>query len=134
MKTQLERIKNVAEQEILAAKTQKEIEDIRVKYLGKKGELTALLKQMGALSSEERPIIGQLANEVRDFIGKNIDSTMKQIKKFELDRRLEEEKLDVTLPGVRRTLGHRHPLSIVLDDVKGIFIGMGFDIVEGPEI
>lgn len=134
MKTQLEHIKNVAEQEISAAKTQKEVEEIRVKYLGKKGELTAILKQMGGLSNEERPVIGQLANEVRDFIGKSIDLAMNKIKKVELDKRLLDEKLDVTLPGIQRKLGHRHPLSIVLNDVKDIFVGMGFDIVDGPEI
>ena len=134
MKTQLENIKICAENDISAANTLKNLEEVRVKYLGKKGELTAILKQMGELSSEERPIIGQLANEVRDFIGKNIDSSMKKIKKLELDKQLFEEKLDVTLPGTRRFIGHKHPLSIVLDDVKEIFIGMGFDVVDGPEI
>lgn len=134
MKTQLENIKICAENDISAANTLKNLEEIKVKYLGKKGKLTAILKQMGKLSSEERPIIGQLANEVRDFIGKNIDSSMKKIKKLELDKQLFDEKLDVTLPGIRRFIGHKHPLSIVLDDVKEIFIGMGFDIVDGPEI
>lgn len=134
MKTQLENIKIAAQNEILAAKTQKDIDDIKVKYLGKKGALTAILKQMGTLSSEERPIIGQLANEIRDFIGENINSSLKKIKKQELDKQLTNEKIDVTLPGTRRHLGHKHPLSIVLDEVKDIFIGMGFDIVDGPEV
>ena len=134
MKIQLENLKTSAQNEILAAKTQKDIDDIKVKYLGKKGALTSILKQMGSLSSEERPIIGQLANEIRDFIGENINSSLKKIKKLELDKQLTNEKIDVTLPGTRRFLGHKHPLSIVLDEVKDIFIGMGFDVVDGPEV
>lgn len=134
MKTQLENIKTSAENKILAAKTLKNLEEIRIKYLGKKGELTAILKQMGKLSSDERPIIGQLANQIRDFIEKNIDFSMKKIKRLELNKQLSEEKIDVTLPGIKRPLGHKHPLNIVLDDVKEIFIGMGFNIVDGPEI
>lgn len=134
MQTQLKNIKVEAEKEIASAKTPKDIEDVRVKYLGKKGALTAILKQMGGLSSDERPIIGQLANEVRDFIGERINASMKKIKKARLDEQLSAEKIDVTLPGVRKPLGHKHPLSIVLDEVKEIFVGMGFDIVDGPEI
>lgn len=134
MQTQLKNIKVEAEKEIASAKTPKDIEDVRVKYLGKKGALTAILKQMGGLSGDERPIIGQLANEVRDFIGEKINDSMKKIKKARLDEQLSAEKIDVTLPGVRKPLGHKHPLSIVLDEVKEIFVGMGFDIVDGPEI
>ncbi len=134
MQTQLKNIKVEAEKEIASAKTPKDIEDVRVKYLGKKGALTAILKQMGGLSNDERPIIGQLANEVRDFIGEKINASMKKIKKARLDEQLSSEKIDVTLPGVRKPLGHKHPLSIVLDEVKEIFVGMGFDIVDGPEI
>lgn len=134
MQTQLKNIKVEAEKEIASAKTPKDIEDVRVKYLGKKGALTAILKQMGGLSSNERPIIGQLANEVRDFIGEKINASMKKIKKARLVDQLSSEKIDVTLPGARKPLGHKHPLSIVLDEVKEIFVGMGFDIVDGPEI
>ncbi len=134
MQTQLKNIKVEAEREIASAKTPKDIEDVRVKYLGKKGALTAILKQMGGLSNDERPVIGQLANEVRDFIGEKINDSMKKIKKARLDEQLSAEKIDVTLPGVRKPLGHKHPLSIVLDEVKEIFVGMGFDIVDGPEI
>lgn len=134
MQTQLKNIKVEAEKEIASAKTPKDIEDVRVKYLGKKGALTAILKQMGGLSSDERPVIGQLANEVRDFIGEKINASMKKIKKARLDEQLSSEKIDVTLPGARKPLGHKHPLSIVLDEVKEIFVGMGFDIVDGPEI
>jgi len=134
LKKQLENIKICAESDISSANSLKNLEEIKVKYLGKKGELTAILKQMGKLSSEERPIVGQLANEIRDFIGKSINSSIKKIKKLELYKKLSEEKIDVTLPGTRRSIGHKHPLSIVLDDVKEIFVGMGFDIVDGPEI
>ncbi len=134
MQTQLKNIKVEAEKEIELAKTPKDIEDIRVKYLGKKGALTAILKQMGSLSNDERPIIGQIANEVRDYISGKIDAGMKKIKKAKLDEQLSSEKIDVTLPGVCKPLGHKHPLSIVLDEVKEIFVGMGFDIVDGPEI
>lgn len=134
MRTQLKKIREAAENELLSAKNKKNIEDIRIKYLGKKGELTNILKQMGKLSEQERPIIGQLANEIRDFINKNIELNMKKLKDLELELRLSTEKIDVTLPGIRRNLGHRHPLTTVLDEVKEIFIGMGFDIVTGPEI
>ena len=134
MKTQLENIRISAEKDLLKVKTQKEIDALRVKYLGKKGELTAILKQMGKLSNEERPIMGQLANEIRDFISKSIDVNMKKIKEFELNEKLSSEKIDVTLPGKRHYIGHRHPLTTVLDDVKEIFIGMGFNIVSGPEV
>ena len=88
MKKQLENIKICAESDISSANSLKNLEEIKVKYLGKKGELTAILKQMGKLSSEERPIVGQLANEIRDFIGKSINSSMKKIKKLELDKKL----------------------------------------------
>lgn len=134
MKKQLENIRISAERELSKVKSQKDIENIRIKYLGKKGELTNILKQMGKLSNEERPIIGQFANEIRDFIAKSIDTNIKKIKQLELDIRLSSEKIDVTLPGKRRHLGHRHPLTIVLDEVKEIFIGMGFNIVNGPEV
>lgn len=134
MKNQLENIKIAAEKEISIAKTQKNMEEIRIKYLGKKGELTSILKQMGKLSAEEKPIIGQLANEIRDFIGEKIEVSMKKIKKYETDQKLIDEKIDVTLPGKRKFLGHRHPLNIVLDDIEEIFIGMGFNVVDGPEI
>ncbi len=134
MKKQLENIRISAEHELSKVKSQKDIENIRIKYLGKKGELTNILKQMGKLSNEERPIIGQFANEIRDFIAKSIDTNIKKIKELELDIRLSSEKIDVTLPSKRRHLGHRHPLTIVLDEVKEIFIGMGFNIVNGPEV
>ncbi len=134
MKEQLEDIRRQAQAELSAASTKQELETLRVKYLGKKGELTAILKQMGKLSPEERPIIGQLANEVRESITALLESSQAEIKQKERNAKLASEKLDVTLPGKKHVLGNKHPLSIVLDDIKEIFVGMGFDIVDGPEV
>ncbi|MCC8023235.1 MAG: phenylalanine--tRNA ligase subunit alpha [Clostridiales bacterium] len=117
-----------------ALSTKAEIEEARIRFLGKKGELTAILKQMGQLSPEERPVIGQLANQVRADIEAAIAQRLEEVQAAELERRLREETLDVTLPGRRARLGHKHPLSIVLDELKDIFTGMGFDIAEGPEV
>ncbi len=134
MKEMLESIAREAKAALELAGTKQELENIRVKYLGKKGELTAVLKQMGKLTPEERPIMGQLANEVRAAIESLIEATDEKIKKEELVRKLKEEKIDVTMPGKKSALGHKHPLNIVLDEVKDIFLGMGFDIATGPEV
>lgn len=134
MKQMLENIEKEASLALSQVETKQDLEAIRVKYLGKKGELTAVLKQMGKLTAEERPIMGQLANEVRAKIDAQITETEENIKKKELAKRLEEEKLDVTMPGKKSELGHKHPLNIVLDEVKDIFLGMGFDIATGPEV
>lgn len=134
MKEQLENIRQQAQTELANASSKQELEALRVKYLGKKGELTAILKQMGKLSPEERPIIGQLANEVRENITQLLESAQADIKTKERNAKLSAEKLDVTLPGKRHGLGKKHPLSIVLDEIKEIFVGMGFDIVDGPEV
>ncbi len=134
MKQQLERIRQDALQELEAAKEQLSLENLRVKYLGKKGELTAILKQMGKLSAEERPVIGQLANEVRSNIETFMAERAEELKTQALQHRLEQEKIDVTMPGTPCTMGHKHPLTIVLDEIKEVFIGMGFDIVDGPEV
>ena len=134
MKEQLQKIKETAEAELLKISENQDLDSLKVKFLGKKGELTAILKQMGKLSAEERPVIGQLANEVRSQIEEKIESKRAELKKKELELRLKKEKLDVTMPGKRHELGHKHPLSIVLDDVKEIFLGMGFDVATGPEV
>ena len=134
MKKQLEDIREKAVHALSEAKLQQDIETLRVQFLGKKGELTSILKQMGKLSPEERPVIGQLANEVRTFIEKSIEKRLSELKAEETRRRLEAETVDVTLPGVSKKLGCKHPLSLVLDEVKEIFVGMGFDIVDGPEV
>lgn len=134
MKQALEAIRESAKRELAEAKGQQMLENLRVKYLGKKGELTSILKQMGKLSAEERPVIGQVANEVRAFIEQDLEKRASELKAEEIKRKLERETLDVTLPGKRHELGAKHPLTIVLDELKEIFIGMGFDIVEGPEV
>ena len=134
MKEQLKLIQNLAENELENAKDRAEIEALRIKYLGKKGELTAVLKQMGSLSADERPVIGQIANEVRSFIENLLETRDNKIKEIETAARLNAETIDVTMPGNRHRLGHKHPLSIVLDEVKDIFLGLGFDIATGPEV
>lgn len=134
MKQQLEEIKSRAAAALANAKLPQEIDELRVRFLGKKGELTGILKQMGKLSPQERPVIGQLANEVRSWIETDIETRLTEIKASQMAARLESEKLDVTLPGKRPQFGAKHPLSIVLDEIKEIFIGMGFEIADGPEV
>ncbi|MEG1774460.1 MAG: phenylalanine--tRNA ligase subunit alpha, partial [Oscillospiraceae bacterium] len=106
----------------------------RVKFLGKKGELTAILKGMGILSPEERKEIGQLANDARAVIEQALSRKLGELKAAELDIRLAAEALDVTMPGKQSPIGRRHPLNLVLDEIKELFLGMGFDLVEGPEV
>ncbi len=134
MKEQLGNIKAQAENELSAVQSLLELDNVRVKYLGKKGELTSVLRGMGALSPEERPVIGQLANEVRTFLEEKIEEKNKELLKKERASKLQSEVIDVTMPGKRRYLGKKHPLSIVTDELKEIFIGMGYEIAEGPEI
>lgn len=134
MKDKLEKIKNESFSVIDNVKSLQQLEEIRVKYLGKKGDLTLLLRGMGKLSPEERPIIGQLANEIRDGINEKIEETEYCLKRKELEKKMRNEFIDVTMPGKRVKLGNRHPITKVLDEVKQIFIGMGFSVVEGPEI
>lgn len=134
MREQLEAIRLEAAEKLAAVKDAKILDTLRVKYLGKKGELTAILKQMGKLSSEERPIIGQLANEVRSSIEKAISEKQTEIAKLETEMRLAAETIDVTLPGKKQSMGSLHPLSIVENEIKEIFLGMGFEIADGPEV
>ena len=134
MKEQLNSIKHQAENEIKGVQSVQELENLRVKYLGKKGELTTVLRGMGAVPAEERPVVGQLVNEVREILEKRMDETKKSLAMNELTARLEKEEIDVSIPGKRRFLGRKHPLSIVLDEIKEVFIGMGYEIAEGPEV
>ena len=134
MKQQLEQIRATAQLAIENAKSVQEIEELRVKYLGKKGELTAILKQMGSLSAEERPIIGQLANEVRGAIEAAIANQGEKMKKAALDEKLKKETLDITMPSKTTKQGGLHPINIVLNDMINIFQSMGFDVVDGPEV
>ncbi len=134
MKEQLEQIRLAAKAALAGAEDPKVLEDLRVRYLGKKGELTAILKQMGSLSAEERPIVGQLANQIRAEIESGIKEADAQIKARALERKLASETIDVTLPGTACPTGKEHPLSLVLNEVEDIFVGMGFSIAEGPEV
>lgn len=134
MKEQLQKIKEQAAAELSALTDSKALEDLRVKFLGKKGELTAILKQMGKLSAEERPVMGQLANDVRTYLEAAINEKAAALKAELTEKKLRLEAVDVTMPGTKRELGRRHPLNIVLEDLKGIFRGMGYTVVDGPEV
>ena len=134
MKEQLSQIRLSAKQQLEEIKSLDKIEEFRVKFLGKKGELTAVMKGMGALSAEERPVIGQLANEVRTFIESAIEEKRETIEKEAMAEKIKAESLDVTMPGKRNAHGTLHPLTKVLNDLEDIFIGMGFTIAEGPEV
>ena len=111
-----------------------QVESLRVKYLGKKGEITAILKEMGKLSAEERPVIGKVANEVREAINDAISAKKEELKNIEKQRKLAEEVLDVTMPAKEFRVGKKHPISKITDEISEIFIGMGFSIAEGPEV
>ena len=134
MKEKLEKILDQALTEIGAADAKDALEAARIKSLGKKGELTAILRGMGQLSAEERPVIGQVANEIRAKIESAIDEAGQKAAAHEMERRLQRETLDVTLPGKKITLGKKHPLTTVLDEVTDIFTGMGYSVAEGPEV
>ena len=128
------KIRERAEAQLSSLDSMQDLENLRVQMLGKKGEITAILKQMGSLSAEERPKMGQLANEVRQNIEQLIKEKSQMLKNAEQQAKLNAETIDVTLPGKAHPIGHKHPLSIVLDEVKDIFIGMGFQIATGPEV
>lgn len=134
MKQQLEAIRAAALEALQSAADAKEIDELRVRFLGKKGELTAILKQMGKLSAEERPVIGQLANQVRGDIEAAIAEYQAKMKEAATAQKLVAETIDVTMPGTKYELGKKHPLYKVLDEIKEIFLGMGFDVAEGPEV
>ena len=134
MKEMMQELRKASLKAIMEAQDQDTLESLRIRYLGKKGELTGVLRQMGKLSAEERPQMGQLANQLRSEIEANIEKQRKLLNEAMLERKLLEETVDVTLPGKAQKLGHKHPMYNVLDQIKDIFIGMGFEIVDGPEI
>lgn len=134
MKEALTNIREKAEAALKACADMKELEDLRVSLLGKKGELTAILKQMGGLSAEERPQMGQLANEVREGIEALLSQKLAVLKEARLAYQLKAEKIDVTMAGNRPVLGKPHPMTKVMDEIKEIFLGMGFDVASGPEV
>lgn len=134
MKEQLISLKERALSEIKQSSSMEELDSLRVKYSGKKGELTAILKGMGKLSAEERPEMGKIANEVREAIENEISQKREEIKKIELERRLASEGIDVTMPGKTFKVGKRHPITQIIDEVTEIFMGIGFSVAEGPEV
>ena len=134
MKEQIEQIKVNALKEIEQAKDLKELNEANVKYLGKKGELTAVLRGMGALSAEERPVIGSLVNVVRDELERAISEKEEKFKAEEMEAKLAKEKIDITLPANKIKRGSKHPLNRIIEEVEDIFVGMGYDVVDGPEL
>ena len=134
MKEQLEAIRKGALESIAGTQAAADLEALRVKYLGKKGELTAVLKQMGGLSAELRPVMGQMANEVRAAVEKSIETQSSILAEKALEAKLEAETVDVTIPGKKVEIGHKHPMYTALDEFKEIFINMGFEIFDGPEV
>ena len=134
MKEQLRILQESSKDSINSADSLESLESLRVKYLGKKGVLTAILKQMGKLSAEERPVMGQLANQVREELEEALENRKAGLAAKLLDERLKSEAIDATLPGTPVKIGKKHPITKVLDEAKDIFIGMGFQIAEGPEI
>ena len=134
MKERLESIKQEAIKQIQASDVPEKLNDVRVKFLGKKGELTAVLKGMKDVAPEERPKVGQLVNETRAAIEELLDETKKKLDAAIREEKLKQEVIDVTLPSKKNTVGHRHPNTIALEEVERIFIGMGYEVVEGPEV
>lgn len=134
MKQKLEKMLQDARQDVVGVNTELALQDIRVRYLGKKGELTSIMKEMGKLSAEERPVIGAVANQVKDELNLFFDQCLQQIKQAQLTQRLENEKIDVTLPGRRQGCGSKHPVTLVTEELIDIFSELGFCVAEGPEV
>ena len=134
MKELMQGLRDSSIKAILEADDVELLESLRVRYLGKKGELTGILRQMGKLSAEERPVMGQLANQLRGDIEAAIEQRKAELGARLMELKLERETVDVTLPGEVGNLGHKHPMYNVLDQIKDIFIGMGFEIIDGPEV
>ncbi len=134
MKEQLQVINAEALESLEKVKDIKGLEEIRVSFLGKKGKLTGILKGMGSLSAEERPIMGQMANEVRNNLEEAIQKAKIDLVKKERDEKIARETIDVSMPGAYFPRGKKHPLTLVLDEIKEVFIGMGYEIAEGPEV
>ena len=134
MKALMQELRENALNAISAAESIDSLDALRVRYLGKKGELTAILKQMGKLSAEERPVMGQLANQIRSDLEASIENMRKRLEAAALEARLQMETLDVTIPAEELKLGHKHPMYMALDEIKDIFVGMGFTVLDGPEV
>ena len=134
MKALMQELRENALNAISDAESIDSLDALRVRYLGKKGEPTAILKQMGKLSAEERPVMGQLANQIRSDLEASIENMRKRLEAAALEARLQMETLDVTIPAEELKLGHKHPMYMALDEIKDIFVGMGFTVLDGPEV
>jgi phenylalanyl-tRNA synthetase alpha chain len=134
MREQLEQLRNEAIKAIAAVSGEEALQEIRVKFLGRKGELTALMKGLGALSSEERPLVGQLVNTVKEEVEACLENALKTTRETAKTQRLQSERIDVTLPGRSPANGTKHPITLVVEEVSEIFAGLGFSVAEGPEI
>ena len=134
MKEQIKQIEERAGEELKQAKDIKELNDLKVKYLGKKGELTAVLRGMKELSPEERPVIGKIVNKLRDKLETIIEEREKEFEEKALAKKLEEEKIDITLPATKTKRGSKHPLNRIIEEIEDLFVSMGYDVVDGPEL
>ncbi|MBE9170074.1 phenylalanine--tRNA ligase subunit alpha [Pleurocapsales cyanobacterium LEGE 06147] len=134
LETQLQQLQREAVEAIAATSTLEELESIRVSYLGKKGQLSQILRGMGKLSPQERPRIGALANEVKETLQVNLDNRHQALQQARIEEQLQAETLDVTMPGVSRPLGHIHPINSIIDRILEIFVGLGYTVATGPHI
>ena len=134
MKEEIAKLKETSIEEIKRCDKQEELNNLKIKYLGKKGELTKILRTMGSLSPEERPAVGSLVNEIRDELNNLIEEKEKEFKKQELLRKLETENIDVTEPSKKNDIGSLHPITQTIQEVEEIFLGMGYEIADGPEV
>ena len=134
MKEKLQRIQEEAAKRIQESDSLDKLNDVRVAFLGKKGELTAVLKGMKEVAAEDRPKVGQWVNETRAQIEKHLEDTKVKLEAAVMEEKLKTEVIDVTLPAKKMEIGHRHPNTIALEEVERIFIGMGYEVVEGPEV
>ncbi len=134
MKEKVEEIKNRAKESINQIQNLQELQDLKVKLLGKKSELTTILKGLGSLAADERPKVGSLVNEVRKEIEENLANAEKVLKEKALSQKLEKEKIDITMPSIKIKRGSKHPINRVIEEIQDLFVSMGYDVVEGPEL
>ena len=134
MKEKIENLRNEAKEKISEIKNMQELQDLKVKYLGKKSELTAMLKSLGTLGAEERPKVGSLVNDVRREIENKLEEAEKHFKEQALAQKLEKEKIDITAPSTKIKRGSKHPINRIIEDIQDLFVSMGYDVVAGPEL
>ena len=134
MKEKLQRMKEEAQKQIHSSDKLEKLNEVKVNFLGKKGELTAVLKGMKDVAPEDRPKVGQMVNDVRAELEKVLEDAKKKMERFLREEQMKREEIDVTLPAKKNKVGHRHPNTIALEEVERIFVGMGYEVVEGPEV